>query len=135
MEERKEVVNRYIQKGMKATKAIQIADFSRSSYYYRPNGGKLGKKPASTTLRKDGATVKNTAVVRDIKAIISPDFIDYGYEKATAELHKKGYNINRKKVYRLMKENHLLNPKRVTPKQLKNYVKYSQPYHPVPLKY
>ena len=34
-----------------------------------------------------------------------------------------------------MKENHLLNPKRVTPKQLKNYVKYSQPYHPVPLKY
>ena len=128
MEERKEVVNRYIQKGMKATKAAQIADFSRSGYYYRPNGGKPGKKPTGTILKKDGATVKNTTVVRDIKAIISPDFIDYGYEKVTAELHKKGYTINRKKVYRLMKENHLLNPKRVIPKQLKNYVKYSQPY-------
>ncbi len=126
MEERKEIVNRYIQKGLKATKAAQIADFNRSGYYYRPNGGKPGKKPIDTTLRKDGTTVKNSTVVRDKKTIISPDFIDYGYEKVTVELHKKGYNINRKKVYRLMKENHLLNPKWVIPKQLKNYVKYYQ---------
>ena len=128
MEERKEVVNRYISKGMKATKAAQIANFSRSGYYYRSNGRKPGKKPTMTTLKRDGTIVENTTVVQDIKAIITPDFIDYGYEKVTAELHKKGYIINRKKVYRLMKEKHLLNPKRVTPKQLKNYVKYSQPY-------
>jgi len=128
VEERKEVVNRYISKGMKATKAAQIAHFSRSGYYYRSNGRKPGKKPTLSTLRRDGTTVENTTVVRDIKAIISPDFIDYGYEKVTAELHKKGYIINRKKVYRLMKKNHLLNPKHVIPQQLKNYVKYSQPY-------
>ncbi len=100
MEERKEVVNRYIQKRMKATKAAQIADFSRSGHYCKPNGGKPGKKPTGTTLRNNGTTVKNTTVIRDTKTIISPDFIDYGYEKVTAVLHKKGYTINRKKVYR-----------------------------------
>ncbi len=37
---------------MKATKAAQIADFSRSGYYYRSNGEKPGKKPIGTTLKK-----------------------------------------------------------------------------------
>ena len=128
MEERKEIVNRHIQKGMKATKAVQIAGFSRSGYYYKPNGRIPGRRPTSYTLKEDGAMVKNTDVIASIKEIISPDFIDYGYEKVTAELHKKGYIINRKKVYRLMKEGHLLNPKQVTPRQLKNYVRFSQPY-------
>jgi transposase InsO family protein len=128
VEERKEIANRYIQKGMKATKAARLSGFSRSGYYYKPNGGKPGKKPTTTTLKDDGTVVKNTSVVNDIKDIISPEFIDYGYEKVTVELHKTGYVINRKKVYRLMKENNLLNPKRTTTKQLKNYVEYSQPY-------
>jgi len=128
MEERKEIVNRHIQKGMKAEKAAQLAGFSRSGYYYRSNGKKPGKSPTTTTLKKDGKLVKNSVLVKDIKDIISPDFIDYGYEKVTAELQKKEYIINRKKVYRLMKENHLLNPKHVTPGQLKNYVSFSQPY-------
>jgi len=128
MEELKEIVNRHISKGMKAEKAAQLAGFSRSSYYYRSNGRRPGKKPTTTTLKSNGEPVENRVLVKDIKDIISPDFIDYGYEKVTAELHKKGYIINRKKVYRLMKENHLLNPKHVTPRQLKNYVIFSQPY-------
>ncbi len=86
MEERKEVVNRYIQKGMKATKAAQIADFSRSGYYYRPNGGRPGKRPALFTLKKDGTLVENFVVVQRVKEIISHDFIDYGYEKVTAKI-------------------------------------------------
>jgi len=128
MEERKEIVNRDIQKGMKAEKAAQLAGFSRSGYYYRPNGRKPGKQPTVTTLKRNENPVDNNILIEDIKGIISPDFIDYGYEKVTAELQKKGYIINRKKVYRLMKENHLLNPKCITPKQLKNYVVFSQPY-------
>ncbi|HED07913.1 MAG TPA: IS3 family transposase [Ignavibacteria bacterium] len=128
MEERKEIVNRYISKGMKAIKAAQIAGFSRSGYYYMSNGRRPGKKPTRFTMKEDGTVVENSVVVKSVKEIISPDFIDYGYEKVTVELHKNKYIINRKKVYRLMKENHLLNPKRITPNQLKNYVKYSQPY-------
>ncbi len=128
MEERKEIVNRYISKGMTATKAARISGFSRSGYYYIPNGKRSGKKPTQFTMKEDGTIVENSIVVKSIKKIISPDFIDYGYEKVTAELHKNKYIINKKKVYRLMKKNHLLNPKQVTPNQLKNYVKYSQPY-------
>jgi len=128
MEEHKEIVNRHISKGMKVEKAAHLAGFSRSSYYYCSNGRKPGKKPTTTTLKSNGVAIENSVLVKDIKDIISPDFIDYGYEKVTAELHKKGYIINRKKVYRLMKENRLLNPKHSTPKQLKNYVNFSQPY-------
>ena len=132
MEERKKIVNRYIQKGMKAESAARIAGFSKSSYYYRPKGGKQGKKPTLTTQMNGGTAVKNAVVVQDIKDIISPDFIDYGYEKVTAVLREKGYVINKKKVYRLMKQNNLLNPKRQVPGRLRNYVRFSQPYpsHP-----
>jgi len=128
MEERKEIVNRHIQKGMKATKAAQMAGFSRSGYYYKSNGRTPGRRPTAYTLKKDGTRIENSVVVASIKKIISPDFIDYGYEKVTVELHKKQYIINRKKVYRLMKEHRLLNPKGKSAVGLKNYVKYSQPY-------
>jgi len=128
MEERKEIVNRHIQKGMKAATAAQIAGFSRSSYYYKSNGRTPGRRPTAYTLKKDGTKVKNSVVVEAVKEIIRPDFIDYGYEKVTAELHKMQYIINRKKVYRLMKEHGLLNPKGKPERGLKNYVKYSQPY-------
>jgi hypothetical protein len=46
---------------------------------------------------------------------------DYGYQKKTA-LQIKGYNINHKKVYRLMKEAQLLQGK--TSKPSKTRVKY-----------
>lgn len=127
MEERKEIINRYIQKGLNVTEAVQTAGLSRSAYYYKSNGQLPGKRPTSYTLKKDGTKVKNSVVIETIKEIISPDFIDYGYEKVTAELHKKQYIINHKKVYRLMKEHRLLNPKRKLKKEQKNYAQYFQP--------
>ena len=125
MEERKEIVNRYIQKGMKAEKAARIAGFSRSGYYYHSKGVKPGKMPTHTTQKNDGSVVENTVVVQDIKEILSPDFIDYGYEKVTVKLQEKGYIINKKKVYRLMKENQLLNPKRQVPGRLEKRCLYN----------
>ena len=127
MEERKEIVNSYVQKGMKVAKAAREAGFSRSSYYYKSNGRIPGRQPTSHTLKEDRNLVDNTEVIEAIKEIISPDFIDYGYEKVTAELRKKGYIINKKKVYRLMKEHQLLNPKKKQVNESKNYVKYTQP--------
>ncbi len=97
-------------------------------YYYKPKGRKPGKKPTHASLKEDGTIVKNAVVIQDIKAIIKPDFIDYGYEKVTVELRKKKYIINRKKVFRLMRENHLLNPKKSASGSQKNYVKFYQPY-------
>lgn len=127
MEERKEIVNFYVQKGMKVEKAASIAGFSKSGYYYKSTGHTPGRKPTTQTLKSDGTLVDNTKVIEDIKEIISPDFIDYGYEKVTAELCKKGYIINRKKVYRLMKEYQLLNPNKKQINKSKEYVKYTQP--------
>ena len=128
MEERKEIVKRYVEKGMTVSKAAGIAGFSRSSYYYKSKGGVRGRRPSTETLKKDGKIVDNKVVIETIKEIIGADFIDYGYEKVTVELRKREFVINKKKVYRLMKENGLLNHKiKGGKKSGKNYVKYTQP--------
>ncbi len=128
MEKRKEVVNRHIYRGLNAQRAITLAGFSKSIYYYKPNGHKKGKKPSGKTLTVAGDLIDNKEVINQIKKIIESDFIDYGYDKVTYLLKEKGYIINRKKVYRLMKEHRLLNPKDRPATTLKSYVKYSQPY-------
>ena len=79
-----------------------------STFYYRSTEGKRGAKPSTHTLRTDSSRVSNALVVEEIKKILSQEFICYGYEKTTWELHDRGYIINKKKVYRLMKEEHLL---------------------------
>jgi len=128
MEERKEIVNKHIYRGLGSERAIALAGFTKSTYYYKPSGGRKGKKPSLKTITDKGNAVNNQHVVNEIKSILEPDFIDYGYDKVTHELRCKGYIINRKKVYRLMKENRLLNPKKAPPTTLKTYAKFSQPY-------
>jgi len=83
-------------------------DTSSSTWYYTPKEGKRGVKPSTHTFLCDGQRVSNTQVVEDIKLVLSEEFICYGYEKVTWELHDLGYVINKKKVYRLMKDAHLL---------------------------
>ncbi len=81
--------------------------YPRSSWYYKPTNGRRGIRPSFGTYRKNGEIVKNELVVEDIRKILSEvDF--YGYEKVTWELHDLDYIINKKKVYRLMKEANLL---------------------------
>jgi transposase InsO family protein len=128
MEERKEIVNRYIYKGLNAKRAAAFAGFSKSAYYYKSSGNKKGKKPTDKTLTVKGELIDNKIVIDEIKKIIKPDFIDYGYDKVTHLLKEEGYIINRKKVYRLMKKHRLLNPKDRPSTALKTYVRYSQPY-------
>ncbi len=80
----------------------------RSNWYYKSLPGKQGAKPSHFTRMRNGELVSNEEVVEAIKKILSQEFICYGYEKVTWELHEMGYIINKKKVYRLMKEAHLL---------------------------
>jgi transposase InsO family protein len=83
---------------------------SRSSWYYTPKEGKRGIKPSKYTLKSNGQKVLNETIVKKIKAILSEEFLCcLGYEKICWELHDMGFIINKKKVYRLMKEAHLLN--------------------------
>ena len=79
-----------------------------SSWYYTPTDQVRGRKPSTYTLTKSGSIVNNQQVLVRIKELLQEEFVCYGYEKVTSQLRDEGFLINAKKVYRLMKEAHLL---------------------------
>ena len=84
---------------------------TRHQYYYQPKGKRPGRKPTQITVRKVGQSrveESNQQVIEQIMLIQSDPDTDYGYRKMHVALMILGYFINHKKVYRLMKENHLL---------------------------
>ena len=88
---------------------------TRHQYYYRPNKGvafRSGRNVSSHTLYhgQDGQISKhpNEQVVEQIKAIQADDDLRCGYMRMKAQLELKGYQINAKKVYRMMREHDLL---------------------------
>jgi transposase InsO family protein len=94
--------------------ALSIAGVSKHQYYYRSTNRRKGRKPTETTLKKDGDNIErcpNDSIIDDIKAIQKDPDTDYGYKKMYYALLILGYLINRKKVYRLMRENQLLKDK------------------------
>ena len=70
-------------------------ELARSSFYYQP------KEPYSTMVKKD------IDILDRIDAICL-DFHGYGYRRVTQQLHYDGFQINHKKVLRLMRESDLL---------------------------
>lgn len=126
METRKQVVRKMVSLGMRTEKALMIASIARSTYYYKPTGGKKGKRPTGFTLM-NGTMVSDSDVIKAINEILEQEFIDYGYIRTTEALKAMGYQINKKKVYRLMKEQGLLFPKRFIKGRNKKYVCYASP--------
>lgn len=126
MGERKEIVCRMVSLGMRTAKALSIAWIPRSTYYYKPTGTRKGKAPSQRTLY-NGTWIDNKDVVKAIEKLLEPEFIDYGYLRTAKELKKSGYVINKKKVYRLMKNHHLLYSKIRPASTNKVYVKYTTP--------
>lgn len=126
MAERRKVIREFVAQGIPVAKATEIAVVPKSSYYYRANGKRKGRAPSTHTL-KDGTWVENTDVLREIEHILEAEFIEYGYHMVTDELRNRGYHINPKKVYRLMKENRLLNPSVKAKPKDKTYVQYTSP--------
>lgn len=132
METRKQVVRKMVSLGMHTEKALMIASIARSTYYYKATGGKKGKRPTGFTLM-NGTMVSDSEVIKAINEILEQEFIDYGYIRTTEALKAMGYQINKKKVYRLMKEQGLLYPKRYVKNHYKEYVTYSSPICTRPL--
>lgn len=91
---------------------LSQVDLPRSTYNYRPRQGKKGKRPPGYTPRLDAALVPDQEVVQEIRKLLARDFVRYGYAKVTHHLKAAGYLINKKKVYRLMREQGLLLPRR-----------------------
>lgn len=133
MEQRKEIICRYVSQGLGVKTAVSIAGLSKSSYYYRSNGQRKGKHSTSFTLYH-GQRVSNDEVVKRIEALLSEnDFIDYGYQRTHQALRKEGYIINHKKVYRLMKNAGLLYQKANGSRRgSRTFVRYTTPAYTHP---
>lgn len=108
MGQRKEIANAYAHKGLGVNRAIAIVGIKRSTYYYKPNGLPRGKPNSTHTVKLGGEIVSNSVVLESILKLLSNEYHDYGYQVVTQELKKLGYIINAKKVYRIMREHHLL---------------------------
>lgn len=76
-------------------------------FYYRPKEGKPGIK-ASTHTRWGDDLITNELVVEIIKEVLAQEFVRFGYKTITKGLQQLGMTINKKKVYRLMKQNKLV---------------------------
>lgn len=106
----------------------------KSSFHYKAHPGERGMK-ASTHTPKQNVAVPNADVVEDMKQILGQDFCVYGYQIMTKELHGLGYRINRKKVYRLMKEYRLLSGKVIRCKGKRTWVKFRRIKATRPMEY
>ena len=113
----------YIDQGNKVSICLNASDVCRSSYYYISRNRRRGKRASEYTQKADGTTVTNEAVVAEIKQLLEHEFVEYGYIKVSHWLRKRrGYLINKKKVYRLMKEHKLLTVKRRIERQHRLWV-------------
>ena len=108
------MVQGYKEKGTSTARLLGWAGLSQSTYYYRHKEGKPGAKASTHTSSLEGETKENNVVVAEIEGVLRQEFCCYGYRLMTAELNERGWIINHKKVYRLMKENHLLFNGRIT---------------------
>jgi len=103
---------------------LKTLKLPKSTYYYKRKLGKRGKKASSVTLTIEGNSVSNEIVVERIESILNEPYCDYGHFKVCKELQRQGFNINHKKVYRLMKANKLLHNRIERDRRGKEYVKY-----------
>ena len=113
----------YIGQGMTRDRALSIARLSKHQYYYRSkSANKPGRRPSEFTV-KGKERIANEVVTSQMRIIKSDIDTDYGYHRMTTHLKLLGYEINHKKVYRLMGEADLLKEKKRTSTG-KNYVRY-----------
>lgn len=118
------------------TKLLRWAELPESSYYYQPSKGKKGIKPSSHTLDREGQLAGNEVVVLEMEAVLQQEFCCYGYHMMTAELRERGWIINHKKVYRLMREARLLYGCRIKAEAFKrDFIRFRSPEAERPLQY
>lgn len=114
----------------------QLLSLPRSSHYYRPTNEKRGRKSTTHTLKTDGELIENSQVVTVLlEDVYSQEFVRYGYQLSTEELRERGFIINEKKVYRLMKESGLLLEKLTSARIKRNWVKWRKIENAKPLEH
>jgi transposase len=107
------VAREYIGEGNKVRKVLSMVDISRSTYYYRAIEGRKGRRPDRYVLHSSGQVFPEQRVIEEIRDLLSQEFVNYGYIKVSRYLKDRGYIINKKRVYRIMKENKAIEEKGV----------------------
>ncbi len=72
-----------------------LTKLARGSFYYKPNG-------------KNSEQIKTESDLRDRIEAICLEFPRYGYRRVTHQVRHEGWQINHKKVLRVMRESDLL---------------------------
>jgi transposase InsO family protein len=80
--------------GLSLTRACHLVGLSRAACYYAPVDTAQAQKEAATLLER-------------IEAIVL-EFAGYGYRRVTAQLHRDGVVVNRKRVLSVMRDESLL---------------------------
>ena len=88
----------YTKYKIRKTNIINRVGMVHSSYYRRPRFGEKGNTPSTLTYPKSKGWVHQDTVLAAVKAILSHEFIDFGYRLMTSYLQKEGSLINHKKV-------------------------------------
>ena len=101
---------------------MNIVSLSKHRYYYKKTGKKSGKTTSNYTLNTKDEQISNVDIVKKMKEKFKNPDTQYGYIKMTYFLKTEGFIINKKKVYRLMKEHGLLGKR--YKKHEKTYAKY-----------
>lgn len=117
----------YVQQGLELKAALRLTGLTKHAYYYRSKvkPRRRGRRPSTVTQRKQldqqcflVITAWSEAdLVGFIKARMSDPDLCHGYRGMTDYLRNQGFEINYKKVYRIMKGEDLLQePRRSTGK-------------------
>jgi transposase InsO family protein len=124
----------FIEKGYSKKEVCANLQLYRSVVYYTNKDNKPGRKPTMVTLFKN-ETVTEDTVLTSVKGLLSHEFLSYGYFKISKQLKLDGFVINKKKVYRIMKNHNLLKPQRIRTSGKRNFIRFRKPVVERPLTY
>ena len=124
----------FIEKGYRKKLVCKELQIQRSVVYYLNKDNKPGRKASAVTMYKNELVTEQT-VLTSVKDILDHEFLSYGYLKISKQLKMDGFVINKKKVYRIMKNYNLLKPQRIRTTGKRNFVKFRKPNAESPLNY
>lgn len=111
LEAKRQVMNKFLNKGYSAGLLLRLLELPRSTYYYKPGSNPPGRKSSQFTALSSGELVSNQTVITQMRDLLGEEFVDYGYRKVTEWLKwRHQYVINHKKVLRLMRMHGLMLP-------------------------
>ena len=112
-EEEKSLIADYRSRELNVSRILTLLNIPRSTHYYSPASLQFGRgRKASMITERITDTgimeITDEQLLLDITGLMGREFVCYSYKKVCKYLQRSGSIINRKKVFRIMEENNLL---------------------------